>query len=78
MVNPGDDISLKNDNEIDIHFSELNYLFISDFEERSERMLFEFIYTIENTINCNTRIKNVYYHNLARFDGIILLRYYAD
>ena len=41
-------------------------------------MLLEFINNMENTTNSNKKIRNVYYHNLARFDGIILLRYYAD
>ena len=62
VVNQGDDISLKEDHDIEISFLEEHSLFISDFKERSERMLLEFINKIENTINSNKK-RNVYCHN---------------
>ena len=55
MVNPGDDISLKKEYDIDTSFSENHSLFISDFKERSERMLLEFINNIEKTMNSNKK-----------------------
>ena len=55
MVNPGDDICLKKDYDIYTSFSEYHSLFISDFKERSERMLLEFINNMENTINSNKK-----------------------
>ena len=47
MVNPSDDISLKNDHEIDIRFSETHYLFMLDFKEMSERMLLVYKFNIK-------------------------------
>ena len=56
-------------------FSETHSLFLSEFKERSERMLLEFINSIEKTRKSKKRVRNLYYLNLARFDGIIVSRY---
>ncbi|KAF3778769.1 DNA polymerase [Nymphaea thermarum] len=74
VVKPGDDLTSLPSYSIKTFFSE-NYMIVSPtFEERSERMLFEFLFHLEESVNKNS----VYFHNFARFDGIFILRYYVD
>jgi len=44
------------------------------FKERSNAMLSDFMIELEK-VSKATGIKSIYFHNLSRFDGIILLRY---
>lgn len=63
---------------IQTFFSEDYPIQDSNFESRSYRILFEFISNLELTIKKDPRLRTVYFHNLSRFDGIIILRYYAE
>lgn len=76
VVKPGEDVGAKPDYEIETYFSE-DHLFIHEFEERSNRMLFDFLDRLA-VVASSTKIQTVYFHNLSRFDGIILLKYYAS
>lgn len=62
VVYPGDDVSLKQDYEIEIRFSESHVLFISQFEDRSQILLLEFINSIEEVVKVNKGIRTVYFH----------------
>lgn len=43
-------------------------------------MLFEFLSHLEESVKqySSFRLRTVYFHNFARFDGILILRYYVD
>ncbi|KAL3537038.1 hypothetical protein ACH5RR_000404 [Cinchona calisaya] len=78
VVKPGDDLTSIPSYSIQIFFSENHITFYPNFEERSQRILFEFLSNLEECVKKNTRLRTVYFHNFARFDGIFILRYYAD
>lgn len=78
VVNPGDDLTSIPEYSIKTFFSEDQILFNPNFEDRSKRMLFDFLSNLEVYVTKNPRLRTVYFHNFARFDGIIILRYYAD
>lgn len=74
VVQPGDDLS----SFIETYFSE-DYptIVFSSFEERSNKILFDFIERIVVVVRKDPSIHIVYFHNFSRFDGIILLKYLA-
>ncbi|KAF9603635.1 hypothetical protein IFM89_037148 [Coptis chinensis] len=76
VVNPGDDVSIKPDYELESYFSEDTLFFIPEFEDRSNQMLFYFLERLA-MVALKEKIGNVYFHNFSRFDGIIYLQYYA-
>ena len=78
VVRPGDDLSSETGNIIETYFSE-DYpdIVFETFEERSNKMLFDFIERLAVVVRKNTSIHTVYFHNFSRFDGIILLKYFA-
>lgn len=47
-------------------------------EDRSNRMLFLFLERIEAVVKLEKEILTIYFHNLSRFDGIILMKYFAS
>lgn len=75
VVNPGDDLT---SNPITTFFSEDHIVYSEKFEERSERMLELFLYDLELYMKSNVDVRTVYFHNFARFDGIFILKYFAD
>lgn len=75
VVNPGEDVGTKQDYEFDTYYSE-DYCLNDEFKDRSNQMLDEFHSRLE-TVAPQRKARTVYFHNLSRFDGIILLRYYA-
>jgi hypothetical protein len=77
VVNPGDKIVSKPDDEFDIQFSEDHIGFLPDFKDRSRRMMNAFHEGLLHTIHSNKEVRTVLFHNLSRFDGIILLKYYV-
>ena len=78
VVNPGDDLTSIPEYSIQTFFSENHIPFYPNFEDRSKQMLFDFISHFEICVKKNDSLKTVYFHNFGRFDGIIILRYYAD
>lgn len=79
VVKPGDDLTSIPSYSIQTLFQKKNHItFYPNFEERSQRMLFEFFSNLEECVIKNRRLRTVYFHNFARFDGIFILRYYAD
>jgi len=77
VVKPGEDVGSKPDYSIETYFSEDHIYFIPEFEERSNRMLFDFLERLA-VVAAETKIQTVYYHNFSRFDGILLIKYYAS
>lgn len=77
VVKPGEDVGAKPDYSIETYFSEDNELVIPEFEDRSNRMLFDFLERLA-VVAAETKIRTVYFHNFSRFDGIIFLKYYAS
>ncbi|XP_054789359.1 DNA polymerase-like [Prosopis cineraria] len=78
VVRPGDYLSSETDYGILIYFSE-DYpdIVFSSFEERSNKLLFDFIERIVVVVKKDPSIKVVYFHNFSRFDGIILMKFIA-
>lgn len=76
VVRPDDVLSSPNGNRgiIETSFSE-DYYHLRSFEERSHKMLFDFIERLSVVVKKDPSIKTVYFHNLGRFDGILLLKY---
>ncbi|NP_862323.1 hypothetical protein BrnaMpl_p1 (mitochondrion) [Brassica napus] len=63
---------------IPIHKFESYYsedLYHDTFLERSDTMMVRFIERISN-VSKNQNIKSIYFHNMSKFDGIILMKYY--
>lgn len=77
VVNPGEDVGAKPDHSIEIYYSEDYNLVIPEFEERSQKVLFDFLERLA-VVSAERKIRTVYFHNFSRFDGIILLNYYAS
>lgn len=78
VVKPGADLTSIPSYSIQTFFSEDHIPFYPNFEERSQRMLFDFFSNLEECVKKDGIVRTVYFHNLARFDGILILRYYAD
>lgn len=78
VVEPGDALSSEMSNSIETYFSE-DYPFqiYETIHKRSNKMLYDFIERIGVVVRRNPSIKTVYFHNLSRFDGILLLKYFA-
>lgn len=76
VVKPGDDVGAKPDHSIETYFSEDYSYVIHSFEERSNRMLFDFLDRLA-VIAAETKIRTIYFHNFSRFDGLIIMKYYA-
>lgn len=78
VVRPGDDLSSEVGYGIETYFSE-DYpdIVFETFEERSNKMLFDFLERLAVVVRQNPSIKTVYFHNLSRFDGILLLKHLA-
>ena len=76
LVHPGDNLT---SHSISTFFSE-NYssLLYPSFWVRSQSVLLKFLYNLEECVKLNVRLRTVYLHNFSRFDGIFLLRHYAD
>ncbi|XP_050217566.1 DNA polymerase-like [Mercurialis annua] len=74
VVKPDENLSLSS--LIEVFFSEDHNFFISSFQERSYRVLFDFLNHIER-VATKTKSKTVYFHNFSRFDGIFFLEYLA-
>ncbi|PRQ23031.1 putative ATP synthase, F0 complex, subunit A [Rosa chinensis] len=47
-------------------------------EERCDKMLFDFLERLAVVVRKNPSMKTVYFHNLSRFDGILLLKYFVN
>lgn len=77
VVHPGDNIASKHDKEIYTHFSEDHLVILPDFKDRSVQMMNSFNDELFHTIISKKKIRTVYFHNLSRFDGIILLKFYV-
>lgn len=77
VVKPGEDVGAKPSHSIETYFSEDHLLLIPQFEERSARMLFDFLERLA-VVAAETQIRTVYFHNFSRFDGIILMKDYAS
>lgn len=77
VVRPDDDLS-DIDESIETYFSE-DYptIVFPSIEDRSNKILFDFIERIAVVVRQDPSIKIVYFHNFSRFDGILLLRYFA-
>lgn len=75
MVIPGLDIRTQT---IYTFFSEdySEYVFKS-FEERSQKLLHDFIFRIISIMKQNPSMKTVYFHNFSRFDGLFVLKHLA-
>nr|GME07813.1 DNA polymerase [Ipomoea batatas] len=52
--------------------------FLPKMEDRSKRMMFEFLNSLERTLTVNKSVRTVYFHNLAKFDGIFFMRHYVE
>lgn len=80
MVSPGDDLSSLTSNVIETYFSEEypDFLYTS-FEERSSKMMNDFVDRLALVCEKDRqKRKTVYFHNFARFDGILLLKHFLN
>lgn len=71
-VSPGENISNK---IITTYFSEEYSLILDSFEDRSQKVLFDFVKMCEILSRKSRFPLTVYFHNFSRFDGIILLKH---
>nr|QHR86556.1 putative DNA polymerase [Picea sitchensis] len=72
-VYPGEDV----DNySIYTEFSEDSLSVLPSFEDRSDKMLYDFLERLARVAE-KYKIPMVYFHNLSRFDGILLIKFYA-
>ena len=76
-VKPGEDVGAKPDHSIETYFSEDHIKLLTEFPDRSTRMMFHFLERLA-VVAAETQIRTVYFHNFSRFDGILLLKYYAN
>lgn len=74
MVRPGKQI---NEIMIDTYFSEDYKIILEQFEERSTKVLYDFVLRILMIVRQEKSPLTIYFHNLSRFDGIILLKHLA-
>lgn len=51
VVSPGDDVGSKTNDDINLYFSESHLPFYESFEKRSERMIYEFLNSLEEEVN---------------------------
>ena len=76
-LRPGEDIGVYPDYAFKTYFSEDDLFHIPEFKDRSDRMLFDFLEHLAILAD-RTNIRTVYFHNFSRFDGILLMKYYAS
>lgn len=74
LVYPGREIKAS---WIDTYFSE-DYIFYDSFEDRSTKVLSDLVLRIESLAKNAKTILTVYYHNLAKFDGILIVKHLAQ
>jgi hypothetical protein len=74
IVYPGDDITAMSYPQI--YFSEEFAFLKPEFKERSRHMMSVFLEAL-GVVAERRNINTVYFHNLSRFDGILLLKHYA-
>lgn len=74
MVRPGEQF---NDIMIDTYFSEDYSIILDSFEDRSTKVLNDLILRIPSYVRKSKSPLTIYFHNLGRFDGIILLKHLA-
>jgi hypothetical protein len=76
VVKPSEEPSSSTINDIETYFSEdyLSPIFPS-FQDRSNQMMVDFIKRLVVVVKQNPKIKAVYFHNLSRFDGILILKH---
>ena len=77
VVKPGEDVGVMSDYSIETYFSEDDLVFLPELKDRSNRMLFGFLERLAAVAE-KTKIRTVYFHNFSRFNGILLLKYYAS
>ena len=77
VVNPGADVGAMPDHSCETYFSEDYSSFIDDFQERSNRMMFDFLERLA-VVTSERKIRTVYFHNFGRFDGILIVKYYVS
>lgn len=77
LVTPGDVLTFLP--RVHTFFSEDLPDIYPTFVERSERMMFDFCSNVELTVKKykDLRVRTVYYHNLARFDGVLIIKHYS-
>lgn len=71
VVRPGEQ---PNKSGIEIFFSEDYKVFLNEFQHRSTKVLSDMIRRIDK-VSKSEKVKTIYLHNLARFDGILLFRH---
>lgn len=76
-LRPGDNVGDYSDYAFETYFSEDDLFHIPEFADRSDRMLFDFLEHLA-VVADQTNIRTVYFHNFSRFDGILLMKYYAS
>jgi hypothetical protein len=74
MVRPGEEISHI---LIDTYFSEDYSIILDSFEDRSNKVLYDLVLRISTIVRQEKSPLTIYFHNLARFDGILLLKHLA-
>lgn len=74
LVRPGKEI---NNRLIDTYFSEDHSIILDSFEERSTKVLFDFIKRIDAIVRKEKEALTIYFHNFSRFDGIFVLKHLA-
>lgn len=74
LLRPGKKI---NDIMIDTYFSEDYKILFSQFEDRSTKVLNDFVLRILTIVRQEKKPLTIYFHNLSRFDGILLLKHLA-
>lgn len=72
VVCPGKELSPI---RIDTYFSEDYSIILDSFEERSRKVLYDFIERVLSVVRGDNSLKTIYFHNLSRFDGIFLLKH---
>lgn len=80
VVNPAEDkLCSKQNSSLKTFFSEDHHIY-DNFKDRSEKMFYDFINSIEFTVKKlkDLKIRTIYFHNLSRFDGIFIIRYYTN
>ena len=77
LLSPGVDVAAMPWYEIQTSFTEDDILYIPEFEKRSTQMLFDFIENLATAAD-QYNVRMVYFHNFSRFDGILLLKYFAS
>lgn len=79
IVQPGDDLSNKTEVErkIETYYSEDYALIHDEFLDRSKKVMKDFLKRLNIVVKHNN-VRTVYFHNLGRFDGIILLKHLLE